>query len=90
MNSIKLDGRPAFDIDRSCVDYQAVLDGKKVACSISRDALQYYFEDMGDPVSTFDSNRMVILYFTKRVLECHGCVDGEQVVINQADMMRGA
>ena len=90
MNSIRFDGNRAFDADRSCVDFDAVLDGKKVACSISREALQYYFEDMGDPVSTFDSYRMVILYFTKCVLDRHGCVDGEPVVIRQDDMMRGA
>jgi hypothetical protein len=90
MNTIHLNGKRAFDAESSCVVYDAVLDGKSVPCAISRDALQYYFQDMGDPLETFDSNKMVILYFTKRVLDRHGCVDGEPVVIGQDDMMRGA
>ena len=47
--TIHLNGKRAFDADRCCVDYDAVLDGKNVHCAISRDALQYYFEDMDDP-----------------------------------------
>ncbi len=90
MNTIHLNGKRAFDADRSCVVYDAVLDGKNVPCAISRDALQYYFEDMGDPLETFDSNKMVILYFTKRAIAKRGPRDGEQIVIRQDDMMRGA
>ncbi len=90
MNTIRLNGKRTFDAERCCVVYDAVLDGKNVPCAISRDALQYYFQDMGDPLETFDSNKMVILYFTKQALARRGSRDGEPFVIRQDDLMRGA
>lgn len=90
MDTIRLNGHRAFDAVRSCVVYDAVMDGKNVPCAISRDALQYYFEDMEDPLETFDSNRMVILYFTKRAIDRHKLADGEQLMLLQDDMRRGA
>jgi hypothetical protein len=82
-------GVRSLDSHQPFVAYEATIDGKKVSCAITQDALRCYFEDMGDPLATFDSSRLAILDFTRRVADHRGLPEGDRLVIGRDDLYGG-
>ncbi len=69
--SIQLsDAEPEFDLESTCVRFEAIQDNKPITCAISKEALSFTYHGKGvRPLDCFRANRASIESKVKRLIE---------------------
>ncbi|MGO8692620.1 MAG: DUF1488 family protein [Rectinemataceae bacterium] len=64
--TITFSGSRTYDSEKSCVRFEVLMNGDKIACTIEEKVLQSLCDESNDALSTFDSCHMAILDYTRR------------------------
>ncbi len=79
---------PVYHPSRMVVTFQAVDDAKKIACAISREALEDHFGgNRRDPVAAFKANRVAIEQLARRKYLRGELEPDGSVLIRTADLI---
>jgi hypothetical protein len=84
--NVEFSDKYAYDFDHSAVSYEAFVDGARVVCKISDEALQDHFSNSGEPIEVFLESRSNIEAITERIIMRLGKAPESPLMIYSRDI----